>query len=61
MRLLAQWLLTSLALSLAPLAAHAADYPEKPIRFIVPYAAGGGTAAVARLMAIRLYGAGYRA
>jgi len=32
----------------------AAEYPEKPIRFIVPYAAGGGTDAVARLMALRL-------
>jgi len=32
----------------------AAEYPEKPIKFIVPYAAGGGTDAVARLMALRL-------
>jgi len=32
----------------------AADYPEKPIKFIVPYAAGGGTDAVARLMALKL-------
>ena len=53
MRRLTRLLLTSLAISLAPLA-QAADYPEKPIRFIVPYAAGGGTDAVARLMAIRL-------
>ena len=34
--------------------AWAADYPEKPIKFIVPYAAGGGTDAVARLMALKL-------
>ena len=54
MRLMTQWLLTSLAISLAPLSAHAADYPEKPIRFIVPYAAGGGTDSIARLMATRL-------
>ena len=54
MRLMTQWLLTSLAISLAPLSVHAADYPEKPIRFIVPYAAGGGTDSIARLMATRL-------
>ena len=34
--------------------AWSAEYPEKPIKFIVPYAAGGGTDAVARLMALKL-------
>ena len=34
--------------------AAAQDFPSKPLRIIVPYAAGGGTDAVARLMATRL-------
>jgi tripartite-type tricarboxylate transporter receptor subunit TctC len=35
---------------LAAGAAAAADYPEKPIRLIVPYASGGSTDAVARII-----------
>jgi tripartite-type tricarboxylate transporter receptor subunit TctC len=31
-----------------------AEYPDKPIRFIVPYAAGGGTDLVARFVAQKL-------
>jgi tripartite-type tricarboxylate transporter receptor subunit TctC len=40
---------------LAPLAAFAqADYPNKPIRLIVPFAAGGPTDALSRAFAIQL-------
>ena len=45
-------LLTLLALSIAT--AARADYPERPIRLVVPFPAGGVTDVVARLMAERL-------
>ncbi len=35
-------------------AAVAADWPSKPVRFIVPYTAGGGTDIVARMIGARL-------
>jgi len=38
----------------APFAAHAQEYPVRPVRFIVPYAAGGGTDALGRMIAQRL-------
>nr|WP_145549520.1 tripartite tricarboxylate transporter substrate binding protein [Variovorax boronicumulans] len=37
-----------------PLAAAASDYPAKPIRIVVPYAAGGSTDTLARIVAERL-------
>ena len=35
-------------------AAVAADWPSKPVRFIVPYTAGGGTDIIARMVGARL-------
>lgn len=48
-----KFLRTGLAvfLSAAALLAHAQDYPNKPVRIVIPYAAGGGVDAAARLVA----------
>ncbi|MBE3639959.1 tripartite tricarboxylate transporter substrate binding protein [Mangrovicoccus algicola] len=44
--------LAAAVLAALPLsAASAADYPERPVQMIVPWGAGGGTDAVARIMA----------
>lgn len=50
---LLQALAASLALAAAPAFAQA-GWPSKPIRFVVPYPAGGGTDYVARLIGERL-------
>jgi len=42
------------AVALAGAGALAAPFPDKPIKLIVPYAAGGGTDVWARLFAVRL-------
>lgn len=47
-------LLAGLACVGTALAQSAQNYPNKPIRFIVPYAAGGSTSHVARLVATKL-------
>jgi tripartite-type tricarboxylate transporter receptor subunit TctC len=52
-RLLARALAVSLA-ALAPVAAHADAWPTKPVKIIVPFAAGGATDVVARLLGQKL-------
>lgn len=41
-------------LALSGISATAQEFPNKPIRIVVPYSPGGGTDAVARMMAQRL-------
>jgi len=45
--------LLALLLAFAPLA-HAQKYPDKPVRFIVPFAPGGGSDFIARFMAQKM-------
>jgi tripartite-type tricarboxylate transporter receptor subunit TctC len=47
-------LFTALALAAIASAARAEDYPSRPIRLVVPYAAGGGADSVARIVAKRV-------
>lgn len=42
------------AAALAPLAAAAQDFPNKPIRLLIPFTPGGGTDTVSRLVATAL-------
>jgi tripartite-type tricarboxylate transporter receptor subunit TctC len=46
--------LIAVTLAATVAAASAADYPDRPIRFIVPQAAGSATDTVARILAAEL-------
>jgi tripartite-type tricarboxylate transporter receptor subunit TctC len=43
-----------LALGIAPAVAQGSKFPERPLRLVVPFPAGGGVDALARLLADRL-------
>ena len=47
-------LVTALSLAFALTSAVAAEWPQRPVRLVVPYSAGGSTDLVARLVAPRL-------
>lgn len=40
--------------ALAPLVGHAQDYPNKPIKFVVGYAAGGPTDVIGRILGVEM-------
>ena len=44
-------LLAVLLAAAVPAVANAQNYPARPVKLIVPYAAGGGTDAIARIVA----------
>jgi tripartite-type tricarboxylate transporter receptor subunit TctC len=47
-------LLVALGLCVVPLAANAQQYPDRPVKIVVPYLAGGATDAVARAIGQQL-------
>jgi tripartite-type tricarboxylate transporter receptor subunit TctC len=49
-RVVALWFVTAMLCVTSALAQDAKDYPNKPIRFIVPYPPAGGTDIVARIL-----------
>src|SRR5215813_9360933 len=48
------WLTVLISLVSGAIATSAQNYPSKPIRIIVPFAAGGAVDALARILSIRL-------
>ena len=54
MKAIARHAVAAFLLALAPLAAAAQEFPTKPVRFIVPYAAGGSGDLLARLLGEKL-------
>src|SRR5258707_287686 len=54
MTIMLQRVLLIALLAIAGMPARAADYPVRPVSFIVPYAAGGATDLMARLLGQRL-------